>query len=293
MLVLRGVNKATLASVLIETECVGEDGKLVVAQTATGFIYRKSGSTFLITNWHVVTGRNPDNPLHMLINAHESPVRLTFYMPKMDNNKWFLPGRVPLYDNGRPEWIEINDDTCGRVDLVAIKIDFPSDCYVVAVQDFAEVEGELGVGDNVVVVGFPFGRYEKNPHAIWKRAMVASEPSLLLSGRSRYFLDVPGRQGMSGSPVYAIWDVLTLPAEAGRMMNDPSLDIIEKLRAVSPDDWGKGKALHLVGVYAGALAEGSECSLGLGFCWHSALIEEIFRNPRYGINPEPPPLGDY
>src|SRR6185437_9084110 len=111
------------------------------------------------------------------------------------------------------------------------------------------------------------------PHAIWKSAMVASEPSLMLSGRARYFLDVPGRPGMSGSPVYAIRDVLTLPAEADKIMNDPNIDAIEKLAAVSPSDWGTGKALHLVGVYAGALVEGSERSLGLGFCWHSALIE--------------------
>ena len=118
--------------------------------------------------------------------------------------------------------------------------------------------------------------------------MVASEPSLMLSGRARYFLDVPGRPGMSGSPVYAIRGVAALPAEADKIMNDPNIDAIEKLAAVSPQRLGNREGPALGELFAGALVEGSERSLGLGFCWHSALIEEIFRKPRYGTNPEPP-----
>jgi hypothetical protein len=191
MIVWHGVHPATLASVLIETHCVGRNGESVLAQTATGFIYRKGGQTFLVTNWHVVTGRHPDDPLRMLIDAHDSPVRLEFCMPKKDNHNWFLPGGLDLYEDGHPVWLE-TEEIGGRVDLVLIPIAFQPDAHVVAVQDFAEVGGELSIGDDVVVVGFPFGRYEQNPHAIWKggngsfRAGYPSlRPSSLFPGYTR------------------------------------------------------------------------------------------------------------
>ena len=175
MITWRGVHPATLASILLETQCLCGDGSYTTAQTATGFLYRKASRIFLITNWHVVTGRSPDNPLEMLIEARDSPVKLDIWMPRKANLNHFLPGSVELYQNGQLTWLETRDMN-GRVDVVAIPIDFDDDVHVVAIQDFAEVGGQVGVGDDVVIVGFPFGRYEQNPHSIWKRQWSPSNP---------------------------------------------------------------------------------------------------------------------
>ncbi len=94
---------------------------------------------------------------------------------------------------------------------------------------------------------------------------------------------------MSGSPVYAISEAFALPADKAQLVNDPNVDAITKIKAISPSDLTqRGKGLCLVGVYSGSLAEGPERALGFGFCRHSGLIEEILRNPRPGHNPEPP-----
>jgi hypothetical protein len=290
MIKWHGIHPATLTSVLIETKCLGRDGQLVLAGTATGFVYKKDGQTFLVTNWHVVTGRNPDDPLRMETNAHDSPVRLEFCMPNRKNRNHFLPGGFELYENGRPVWLEA-EDVGGRIDLVLIPIVFQADDYVAAVQDFGHVGGELSIGDDVVVIGFPFGRYQRNPHAIWKSAMVASEPGILLSGRPRYFLDVPGRSGMSGSPVYATSMATRISPKTAEILHDPVRTASEKLSAISPDDLAGGqvKALRLVGVYSGALT-GPERDMGLGFCWDASIIDAIIAAKRPGYNPEPPLL---
>ena len=49
------IDPLTVCSLLLETRVNNQP-----LGTATGFCVTKANSTFLITNWHVVSGRNPD-----------------------------------------------------------------------------------------------------------------------------------------------------------------------------------------------------------------------------------------
>ena len=290
MISWHGVHPATLGSLLIEAMCIDADGLLVGSHTGTGFVYRLRGKTFLVTNWHIVTGRNPDNPLSLIATgARASPVRIEFCVPLKSNHNHFVPGGVDLYAEGQPIWLEMRD-VGGKIDLVAIPVQFPDDAFVVTVQDFAADGGYLSIGDDVIVIGFPFGRYRENPHATWKRAMVASEPGILLSGQPRYFVDVAGRPGMSGSPVYATSPALRTAAETANMGENPALSAVESIAQIDRDSpmLDNAKNLRFVGVYSNPLADKALADLNYGFCWHSGLIGPLIQEARRGYNPESP-----
>lgn len=287
------VHPATYASVLIETQCKTAKGEYSTVQNATGFVYRDTVTNrhVLITNWHVATGRRPDSPEHLLIGVHHSPERIKIWMPMKANKLQFLPLDIDLYESGKPIWLEAKPRN-GRIDVVAIPIEFPSDNHVVTVQDFAKIGGPLKIGQDVIVVGFPFGRYEANPFAIWKKAMIASEPSILLSGRPRHFLDTPGRPGMSGSPVYAVSEGIAVSGRAHAILSHTSLSPLEQITQLNPDEdfLGSSRAiLRLVGVYSGSYGSDAKADplrdMGLGFSWIGPIVDLVMIERLPGENP--------
>jgi hypothetical protein len=230
-----------------------------------------------------------------LDNVGGSPDIIEFWTPKKENDHLFLPGEMDLYANGRPVWLEPQPFN-GRVDIVAIPVVFPPETHVLAVQDFATEGGRLACGQDVVIIGFPFGRSDQTPLAIWKRAMVASEPQIALSGRPRYFLDTPGRPGMSGSPVYAMDRALAVSDRAHAIMTDPSdqssyLERLARLDAPSDFPGYETFKMRLVGVYSGSLRATSRpgmSEMGLGFSWLGPLVSRMISDPVPGTNPFPP-----
>lgn len=67
---------ATLASVLISKIEKGPDGERI-CKPATGFHYRdRTGQAWLVTNWHVLTGRRPDDQGMLLSGYNDSPVAI-------------------------------------------------------------------------------------------------------------------------------------------------------------------------------------------------------------------------
>jgi hypothetical protein len=103
----------------LSTDTYGEE-RLV--GSGSGFVHREFDKDFLITNWHVVTGRSPENPSHMIPGYPESPTSFRLHLPTSDNPNHFLPSAAfPLYVKGRPNWIQTNfDHTTKRIDLVAL-----------------------------------------------------------------------------------------------------------------------------------------------------------------------------
>lgn len=287
------IAKGSYVGICLELFCVMTSGEEKRVGSGTGFIYRWSGRDFLITNWHVVTGRRPDDPATLLDGYPDSPSRVRIYMAGRNAPLHFLPlhPTMELYADGKPNWIETSVNGM-RLDLVAIPMQLGEDAMVVRVNELSVGNEEpLGVLHDVVIVGYPFGIMPSNPFPIWKRASIASEPRIAVGGLPKFYLDSPGRPGMSGSPVFRLSSGAVVSAEEHRaiteaMKSGSSLDAI----AAMPDLRGKHQRviLQLVGIYSGSVGDRQLSSMGLGVTWHASCLNLLFDTPALGDNPYPP-----
>ena len=130
---------------------------------------------------------------------------------------------------------------------------------------------DLGVGDDVTVVGFPFG-VNVNALGIWTRASIASEYDADYEGLPVFLVDARTRDGQSGSPVIFFrtggyltkYGALQLPPI--KEPRSPGAPINED--APRPD---VPTTLEFLGVYSGRIDERSD----LGFVWRPSVVREI------------------
>ena len=268
---------------------------------ASAFFFETDGSWFIITNWHVVSGR------HFL---SREPLAVPFAEPFSLTAKLFsyavgpgsgtfgiAPHHVPLYRGEEPVWFE-HPELGPSCDVVAIPMERPASCPEFmhnAANRISEANIPLEPGCTVFVIGFPHALSVGIGLPLWKSGYVASEPHYDVSlggqlsdygglvGGTRipaFFIDAQTRAGMSGSPVFAryrgMWD-----------MRDP-------YRTVDPDEpgfwqrddvatWGS-EGTHLVGCYS-ARAGRIENEAALGLCWRTDVIEAICQGGKLGKNP--------
>lgn len=209
---------------------------------ATSFGYLKEESVYLVTNWHVVSGKNSVSgelldqqhgsvPSHLKVHSY---VQMTSgglggdlpFSPLLPAKFW-----LPLKnDEGIPIWLE-HQRFGGRADIAVIplgdilqykpvlsgghpeygSIETPlnsienlSSARLNAVNDIREADISLPVGESLFLVGYPFGRNSPSgPIPVWKQGTIASEPELWIDGIPMFFIDAATRPGMSGSPVVA------------------------------------------------------------------------------------------
>ncbi|MBM7328718.1 trypsin-like peptidase domain-containing protein [Agrobacterium sp. S2] len=288
--VIRKAGLPSYCSTLIELFAETRDGEPTHIGVGTGFFYRIGKVVFLVTNWHVVTGRHPEKPGELLPGYPISPTHIQLHIPDDTNRNHFRPGElIPLYDEGRPIWLETpakND-----VDIVLLPLRFPDTAITPAVQDFAPYAGRILVpGVDVTIIGFPFGRNKTNPFPIWKKAMIASEPAYTIDGKAYTYLDTPGRPGMSGSPVYALSNGFEATAEEKDALSSAGsplerIDILSKIG----DRFNKPvPVLEFVGVYSGSYGDQSLDRLNLGRFWPAGLLGGYENKLIIGQNPYPP-----
>ena len=274
-----------------------DQGGLISSGTA--FFHETDGKWFVITNWHNVTGRDFQTgktlssqarvPTHLL-------GKLATYEPGGGSDKKFAirPHEVPLYEGGRPCWLEHRDQG-GYTDVVAIPWERPEGCPGFmhnAANRISTDNVPVEPGSTVFVIGFPQAISVGFGLPLWKPGYVASEPHYdvtlggslqayggLLDGRrvSAFFIDAQTRAGMSGSPVFVrhrgAWD-----------MSDP-------YRPINPDEpgfWGRedvalwgSEGTQFVGCYSGRIAS-RENDAALGLCWRRDVIDAICRNGKPG-----------
>lgn len=291
---VRSARPGSYCSVSVSCLCETTNGELKEIGTGTGFFYRVAGKEFLVTNWHVLTGRNPEKPEHLLPGFPQSPTHIRWHQATKTNRLHFLPtDALALYDRGKPVWIEAK---AGHAyDLACIPIAGPSDALIVCVQDLRfETRGRpLEVGMDVVVIGFPFPLVPTNPFPVWKRAMVASEPAYSIGGKWYAFLDTPARPGMSGSPVYATANGFPVtPDQASTLLAKDvgSKASMDALLSLTPEQLTDTTiTLNFVGVYSGAYGEEGLERMGLGRFWPAVHLERLFLDFTQGTNPFPPP----
>jgi Trypsin-like peptidase domain len=244
--------------------------------SATGFFYRHDNHLFLITNWHVATGRHFET-FECLNKQGGLPDRLRIML---FGGGHLLGGsgqlgeamdfELTLYrdsdSNQHPEqplWWE-HAAWRRRVDIVAIPLDIPPEVKVNTIDAVNTVPSMLlTVSRDVFVLGYPKGISGGRGLPIWKRASIATEPAIDLDGLPKMLIDTATREGMSGAPVIALAD--------GDF----------EVEGMPPAYRKPGRVYRFVGVYSGRLGR-DEMQAQLGIVWKAPAIQELLQAPSLG-----------
>ena len=233
----------------------------ILISSATGFQIHYFNK-YLITNWHVVTGRNfITNKCLDQINATIPNKIVVTYKKYINNNnfKW-VKRKIDLYDsNNNPIWYE-HPKYGKKVDVVAIPLETNPNYLDYRERFELDTNYTLDVTESLFVVGFPLGytiKSKDEPHAIWTSGTIASDPSLdiVINGETlpAFIIDSRTRQGQSGSPVIYY-------SESGF---DPNYNN-------GFASWNS-PFMKEIGIYTGRINK--ECDLG--YVWKWKVIKEI------------------
>jgi hypothetical protein len=236
----------------------------VVCWNASGFMYEFNNVSYLITNWHVLSGRDPKSgqtkdkvgavPEFMLVEAH---------CVTGDGEISKLEARVDLYLNdGSPIWVQ---HRVGQsYDIAAIKTIAPVGAKSVTINTLPCYENmRINIGSDVFILGFPFWENKTEHLPIWKRGSIASEYEYYVDNKPCFLIDTATREGMSGSPV--------IMRPSGRFQDEEGNSVI-----------AAGLPTKLLGVYSGRYGAEDLEKIQLGIVWRRVLIDEMLANPVLG-----------
>jgi Trypsin-like peptidase domain len=221
---------------------------------ATAFFYTRNGKLYLISNWHVFSGRHPKTKIPLSSHAG---IPDGIWVNAMLNDRLIKRAWVkfPLTFNKEPLWLE-HPKLRSEIDIAALPVELDEAFKSYHFSDLPSEQMSLGVSHDVFVLGYPHGILAQAGLPIWKRASVATEPN---SGGATFFVDTATSPGMSGSPVVFRY--------RGFFKRD-----LESSFITPGDEFGEGT--RFVGVYSGRLGAQTQ-QVQLGIVWKSFLIDEI------------------
>lgn len=222
---------------------------------ATGFISKVNGRPFLISNWHVFSGRDahtgqplaphggcPDRLLfvwHRIIGEGRSQMEgRTLHIRAGDVNLWLQ----------HPEHGQV-------VDVAAIPLEIEAD--ILTVDDFPDVPNmKIEVGQDVFIMGYPLAPRLTESFPIWKRGTIASEPAYKVGGLEQFLIDTATREGMSGALVVARSHGGYAPENGPYIISG-------------------GSHFRRIGIYSGRWGANDLGRVQLGVVWRANLIAEV------------------
>lgn len=222
----------------------------------TAFYYRYEGKSYLVSNWHNFSGRDPKTK-KPISKSGGLPNRFRLYSHHPENCASVDVVEYELLKDGGATWFEHPDLGC-NVDVGVLPIsELPKEVFdmLSAVDEVGpNSDSPLEVGESVFVLGFPFGITAGNYLPIWKAATIASEPEVNYNQLPLMLIDTATRPGMSGSPV---------------------IQYIR--RPISLIDNGKLYRFRasFVGVYSGRLVGSDSLDAQLGLVWKAKCINDI------------------
>ena len=224
--------------------------------SATAFFYENENSQlFLITKWHVVTGREPSNPsvsktgavpliLRLKLHKRQEPVEGQSAIVVTDIDDVDIPINSP--DGNEPRWLEHPKHRL-KVDLVAIPLEEHLDIrrkyHFNVLNKFPDFVPNYKpeAMDNIFVIGYPWGisaTIERGGGIpLYKRGSIASDPVIDYRRLPSLLIDCRTTTAMSGSPVIASHSGVWMPQ--GKMTADSII----------------GTIISFLGVYSGRLTD--------------------------------------
>lgn len=220
---------------------------------ATGFIVEKENVNYLVTNWHVLSGRHPET--NKILNPKGLvPLEVLIWHHSKNLGTWILKAEKLYTDSGEKRWKE---HKLGRkIDIVALPLEnLPNDIQLYPFNlSLANTDIRVEIATPVSIIGFPLGLSAGGKFPIWKTGHIASEPDINYNGEPIFLIDATTRGGMSGSPV--------IFRSRGQYKDIKGNTIISA-----------GTTTRFLGIYSGRLPRDSE----IGRIWKSYLIEEILK----------------
>lgn len=223
---------------------------------ATGFIWRRHGRLYLITNWHVVSALDFFTKRHLL-KGGSRPNKLRCHFLRLEQRER-EPKDVQIRDeNDQPMWLIHFEQEKRPIDIVALPLDdegLKTNVILLPVNELAPAKLAIMIGMDVFILGYPFG--SKPPALpVWKRGSIASEPDLVRNSTGYYLVDTASRPGMSGSPV---------------ILRSWSNHILESMMWTTTTE--RLPIDRFIGVYSGRLRP---TGAQIGLVWHADYIEQI------------------
>ena len=256
---------------------------------ATAFFFELHDETFIITNWHNVTGKHPFTGDS--IDPERSPLYIRAKWPSdvssagADVKTTHLTAqRVEIEDENGPLWFE--HPTLGSYcDVVAIPTvrpsDWPSAIHAPA-NRIDEVTIPIEPGLKALIIGFPYGISTGPGFPLIKFGTLSSVPGYKINLLGE-FSDVGGMKGGISLPAMLL-DAHTLPGMSGSPVFGEYSGIWNPndLRS-SPisDDSVIGTGREFLGCHSARLWEGAERA-GLGICYPADVINEICNSKHRG-----------
>lgn len=226
----------------------------VKVSSATAFTFKFNNKIYLVSNWHVLSGRNPHSG-QPLSKSGIIPNRIRVALPNNEStSSWYGPYFQLCDASLEACWIQHPKGQ--DIDVAALEIQIPSKATHFPINEQKNHPMSISVASDVFVIGFPLGILTAGALPVWKRASIASEPEVDVDDLPKILLDTATREGMSGSPVIA--------------------------RTRGPYDDGSGQvkitsgmgATKFLGVYSGRIGD-QHLGAQLGVMWKRNVIEEI------------------
>jgi len=232
--------------------------------SGTAFIWQVNQQAYLITNWHNITGINPQTKQHLSPMVAE-PDSIVVYLDKAGKLGERFPTTLDLRDgNGNPLWLEHPKGHI--VDVVALPLAIIPEVDFHPINALTQFPMRVSVGLDAFILGYPFG-IGVSTLPIWKRASIASEPEISINNLPYFYVDTASRPGMSGSPVILYSDSGSFIDEKGN-------------RGIST-----AMTTRFIGIYSGRIGAEDELKAQLGTVWRAEVIEQIISGARPGQIP--------
>lgn len=247
-------------------------------EQGTAFFYKRDSKwIYLVTNWHILTGRSPLEPKKSRTGA--VPVLVQFKLHKRLNSNHFSISQkveisIDINDEAgeKPIWLE-HPDFRHRVDIGVIRIkndgELSSKAIFEILHEAPDIEPNYVVEPmaDAFVIGYPWG-YSSGDGVgpLYKRGSVASDPRLNQGELPRFLIDCRTASGMSGAPVLVsrsgIW------APSGKV---DSTTVI-------------GTVTNFAGVYSGRLDGNSsnDAISELGIVWKKDALDKVISSGASG-----------
>ena len=219
----------------------------------TGFLCKgKSGNPYLITNRHIVTGRDQETDKCLDKKTLAIPNLLRITHNKTGSLGQTIVTQEPLYNLDQyPLWVE-HPHLKGRADFVAVPVTQLDDVNLFFYELNSQPDIKIRVSDVVSVVGFPFGKKIEGT-AVWSTGFVASEPDMNYENLPIFLIDCRSRKGQSGSAVIAHRHDGSYSDSRGNQI------------------FGGGVVTKFLGIYSGRINDESD----LGKVWKSTAVNEL------------------